>query len=601
MRLVTRFRSYRWFLVARIVLPLVLVIFALVSVGGYLYQNIITTLLIERHRQLASLMAASVSQVLDSYADVLEATGSQFPLENPEQGRLDQILGQASGALEVFNGGVVVVDHTGSVIDESAHTAIRLGPSVQDLPVFRLIQSNLTPGFGDLQVLERQGEEYFIVAVPLAEADGSLAGALLGILDLQTAAFGEPLRQFTADEARHAYLVDQSGTIIFHPDDEEIGRDLGDRPFVVEMSAGRSGGMLTRGLDGERLVEGFAPIPGTDWGLIVQESWASVSSPLRTFDAVIVLIGAVVAGAVVFLAWRSVEQVIGPIQWLAKQSTRLADEEQIEPPEGLSEESGIQEIDALERAFYRMAKKVSDYRAGLHRYVGAITRSQEDERRRIARDLHDETVQGLLAMNRHLELYQSQTTDADHLERLDTLKTMVNDLIVGVRQINRDLRPLILEDLGLVPALQTLVREAHRGIGAVREAEFELRGESDALGAEQELTLYRITQEALANVRKHAEAESVRVDLIFDDHEVQLEIRDDGVGFEVPTSMTDFARRGNYGLLGIQERVWAVGGTASIRSSPGAGVHLSITMPARGSDDSRVHPGGLPPSAQADV
>jgi len=579
-RLPDRFRSYRWYIIARIVLPLALVIFALVFVGGVLYQRAVAALVVERHQQLASLMAVSVSQVLESYAGVLEALGGRTSLTDLEQGIPGSFLEDAGEALEVFNGGVVLADREGTVIAASEDIRIRLGPGVADLEVFRSVRENLAPAFGDLQEIGASGDEYFIVAVPLGEAPTGFSGALLGILDLRTAAFGEPLRRLTAGEARHAYLVDRNGTIVFHPDAAEIGRDLGDRPFVNEMSAGQSGGLLIRGPGGERLVEGFAPIPGTSWGLIVQESWASVASPLRTFDALVILVGVVVTIAVVFLAWSSVEQVITPIRGLAEQSTRLAEEEQVEPPAGrLPRESGIREIDALERAFYRMATKVDHYRAGLHRYVGAITRSQEEERRRIARDLHDETVQSLLAIARHLELYRSQTDDPAQLQRLESLSAMVDETLAGVRQINRDLRPLMLEDLGLVPALQTLVREARQGVEAIEAAEIEVIGEKINLSAEQELALYRITQEALANARKHAQASRVTVALIFDVNLVRLEIGDDGVGFEVPGSMTDFARRGHYGLLGIQERVLALEGSASIRAAPGQGTRLSVILP----------------------
>lgn len=576
-----RFRSYRWFIVGRIVLPLALVIFALVFVGGILYQQVISALVIDRHQQLADMMAVSVSQVLVGAVDILEAVGSQTDFSNQEPGNIDTLLQQASEALVFFNGGVIAVDRTGSVVTESSDTAIQLGPSVSDLEVYRQVQKTLSPAVGDLQNSEDPGEEYILIAIPVGDERTGFAGALVGILDLRTASFGEPLRSLTADEARHAYLVDSNGRIIFHPDEEEIGRDLGDRPFADEMSDRRSGGWLTRGPDGERLVEGFAPIPGTDWGLIVQESWASVASSLQVFDAIIILVGVIFTIAILFLAWRSVEQVINPIQLLAEQSTRLAEDEQIEPSLELLQESGIQEIDALEHTFYRMAMKVNNYRSGLHSYVGEITRSQEEERRRISRDLHDETVQSLLAMARHLELYQSQTSDPEHLERLINLKDMVDETITGVRQINRDLRPLMLEDLGLEPALRTLVRDAQHGPGAVGEAQFETVGDKIDLEPEQELALYRITQEALANVRKHARAAMLKVDLIYDINMVRLEINDDGVGFEVPGAMTDFARKGNFGLLGIKERVLAVGGTAAIHSTPGEGTRVSVILPVR--------------------
>jgi signal transduction histidine kinase len=337
------------------------------------------------------------------------------------------------------------------------------------------------------------------------------------------------------------------------------------------VAAGRSGGSLLRGPDGERLVEAFAPIPGTEWGLVIQESWTSVANSLRVFDALIIGVGLVVIIAVILLTWRNVERVTAPIQILAEESARLAQGKQIEA----LQESGIQEIDALENAFFKMATKINHYRTGLHRYVGAITDSQEAERRRIARDLHDETVQSLLAIERYLELYQTRNNDREHNEQLNNLKAMVEQTLQGVRQINRDLRPLILEDLGLVPALQTLVREARQSVGAVGEAEFKTGQANVDLQPEQELALYRITQEALVNVRKHADASHVSVHLDIDDDSVHLQIVDDGV----PPAITDFARRGSYGLVGIRERALAVGGTASIRSAPGEGTRGTVILP----------------------
>ena len=575
MRLPRRFRSYRSHILLWIVAPLALAILTLVLAGGFFYQQVISTLVVDRHAQLANLMAASVSQVLDSYAGVLETLGSQATRHSTVTGPGQIPLEEAGQALDVFNGGLVVVDAAGSVIQTSPDLAIDIGATVADMEIFRALQAEPTPKFTDLQNGANLGKEFFLVAVPLQDEGDRFSGALLGVVDLSTASFGEPLRQLTAVEGRHAYLLDRDGTIIFHPDESEIGQALVDRSFVQEINAGRSGGLLLRGPDGERLVEGFAPIPGTEWGLVIQESWASVANSVLVFDRIIIAVGVVVTLTVLFLAWRSVERVTAPIQMLAEQSSQLAQGRKIEP----LQEKGIREIDALEEAFFKMARKINNYRNGLHRYVEAITDSQEEERRRIARELHDETVQSLLAIERHIELYQSQDRDPEHRQQLDNLRRMVEHTLQGVRQINRDLRPLILEDLGLAPALQTLVREAHQGVGAVDEVEFEKSGEKTGLQPEQELALYRITQEALTNVRKHAQATHVKVSLAFETGQVRLQIEDNGVGFQVPPAMTDFARQDSFGIMGMQERVWALGGSVEIQSAPGEGTRVLVTLP----------------------
>jgi signal transduction histidine kinase len=283
----------------------------------------------------------------------------------------------------------------------------------------------------------------------------------------------------------------------------------------------------------------------------------------------------VTVGLVVYLLWQGVSRITTPVRLLVEQTVRLAAGESIERIPA----QGIDEIDVLERAFAQMATQIASYRAGLRRYAGAITQSQEDELRRVARDLHDETIQSLVTMARRLELLQASEGDPERLARLGQLQTMVTNTVEGVRQISHDLRPLILEDLGLIPALRGLIRLAHEGEGAVPHAKLEISGEPAGLGAEQELALYRITQEALTNVRKHARATGVRVSVGFDSTAVRLEISDDGRGFEVPDSLTQLAQRGNFGLMGIQERVWAVGGSLSIKSTAGQGTRVSVTMP----------------------
>jgi two-component system, NarL family, sensor histidine kinase UhpB len=182
----------------------------------------------------------------------------------------------------------------------------------------------------------------------------------------------------------------------------------------------------------------------------------------------VLAIGSAVIVLITVFLWRGLDRISAPIQSLHDSTEKLAKGENIEP----IEESGIDEIDALGRAFMKMGTQISAYRVGLRRYVGAITKSQEEERLRIARELHDDTIQSLLALSRRLELYQSSESNLERREKLAELQDMATRTLVGIRQISRDLRPLILEDMGLIPALQTLVRAARLGDGAIPHAKF---------------------------------------------------------------------------------------------------------------------------------
>lgn len=241
--------------------------------------------------------------------------------------------------------------------------------------------------------------------------------------------------------------------------------------------------------------------------------------------------------------------------------------------------SGDPAVDALARHLADLAGQIEGYRAGLRRYARAVRDSQEEERRRIARELHDGTLQSLLAVVRRLEFYAQAEPDPAPRARLAELLHMVSDAAAGVRLISRDLRPPILEDLGLEPALRMLVAAAREGEGAVPHASLHVQGEAERLEPSVELALFRIAQEALANIRRHARATGLELRLMVEPAAVTLEVHDDGLGFEVPESLAGLAAHGHFGLLGMQERAWAAGGALEVAATPGLGTRLRVRIP----------------------
>jgi two-component system sensor histidine kinase UhpB len=288
--------------------------------------------------------------------------------------------------------------------------------------------------------------------------------------------------------------------------------------------------------------------------------------------SVVGLAALVVAG---LLLWQGVRRITRPVQRLAAQTTRLAAGDEVEPLPA----SGIVEIDQLEQAFAQTARQIAAYRAGLRRYVGALTNAREEEQRRVARELHDETTQSLLAILRRIELYRAAEAGPAQQARLAELQALVANTLNGVRQISRDLRPLALEDLGLMPALRALAQAWSEADPAALPVQFTLAGHDVPLDPQQEMAVYRITQEALANVRKHARATRVEIHLSFDGERVCLDVQDNGTGFEPPPALAELAQRGHFGLMGMQERAWAAGGVLVLQTKPGHGTRLRATLP----------------------
>jgi signal transduction histidine kinase len=211
-------------------------------------------------------------------------------------------------------------------------------------------------------------------------------------------------------------------------------------------------------------------------------------------------------------------------------------------------------------------------------YVRQIADAQEDERKRIARDLHDETAQGLIEIARCVD----DLGGGEHglpksvAERLDQLHQQIDDLLRGVRRFSRDLRPSILDDLGLFPAVESLMEDlGQNGI----EIELHVSGSPRRLTPEVELTLYRIFQEALNNVKRHAQASQVVAAIEFEDDRIIVAVCDDGRGFEMPARINDLAVLGQFGFVGMLERVRLLRGIITIQSEVDRGTTVMVEMP----------------------
>jgi signal transduction histidine kinase len=159
---------------------------------------------------------------------------------------------------------------------------------------------------------------------------------------------------------------------------------------------------------------------------------------------------------------------------------------------------------------------------------------------------------------------------------LGEVRELIDRIITGVRGFTADLRPDILDDIGLVPALKWLTNRLNNGDGVV--ARLNIVGEERRLPPETELTLFRIAQEALSNVRRHASATIATVALKFDERKVAMSISDNGRGFELPCIISEFTRQHKLGLTGIAERVHLLDGRYKFESSPGKGTVVRIEI-----------------------
>ncbi len=228
--------------------------------------------------------------------------------------------------------------------------------------------------------------------------------------------------------------------------------------------------------------------------------------------------------------------------------------------------------------------------ADLHRRLQARTaelehlstrmvEQHEEERRRLSLELHDETAQVFSSVKMQLGVAREQA-DPALARRLDRALQLIDTGMLSIRNITNDLRPSLLDDLGLLPALRSLVAEFAGRSGL--EARLEAPETLPAMSSEAELALFRALQEGLTNVARHAEAERVIVEIGVEHAQLVVRVRDNGRGFDSGPDLERFERDGHLGLAGMRERITALGGTLDVKGGPGPGVGLEILLPIDG-------------------
>ncbi len=236
------------------------------------------------------------------------------------------------------------------------------------------------------------------------------------------------------------------------------------------------------------------------------------------------------------------------------------------------------EMIRLARTFNASLDAIERDRQTLRELSNQVVRAQEEERRRISRELHDDTAQLLFAQILQVSVLK-ESDDPDVRAMAETLESSAVEALEGVRRLALELRPPELDDLGLDAALTELVKrfEAQSGV----RSELQIKGQSPEITGDTELILYRIVQESLTNISKHAQARHAWVSLTKDPLSLIVGVRDDGNGFEVERPQGEEGGAVKLGLFGMQERAALIGGTLRIRSTPGAGTEITAIVPVR--------------------
>jgi PAS domain S-box-containing protein len=232
--------------------------------------------------------------------------------------------------------------------------------------------------------------------------------------------------------------------------------------------------------------------------------------------------------------------------------------------------------------FQNIARDVTEQKKmneNLRFYLQQATRAQEEERKRISHELHDDTIQALVVLSRQLDALATSSNGLSEevKKRLEDLWQQTDSVLQGVRRLSQDLRPAAIDRLGLLPAVQWLAEEVTKYSGVATSVN--ILGKEHRLPEEVAIALFRIIQEALRNVWRHSGATKAEIVLQFTDSRTKITISDNGKGFVLDGKIGDLAKQGKLGLAGMQERVQLVGGTIQVQSAPAKGTTITVEAP----------------------
>ncbi|MFA0887576.1 MAG: sensor histidine kinase [Synergistales bacterium] len=320
-----------------------------------------------------------------------------------------------------------------------------------------------------------------------------------------------------------------------------------------------------------------AVYPAGDTGLFVMAavSWKDLLGPMLHFGLLLpILVGLVgLAGLVgVYALWKA---VIFPLKSLEAEVSSLEWGKDLPEPR---DEAAVAEIGKLREEFFHLAQTAIDRSALWKRYALDLVRVQEDERARLARDLHDGPLQDVTAMIQRARLFAaSGATEPGKSVHLGLLEESAQAAVKEIRSLCDELSPPWLE-LGLAGALTELVERLSRHLGVKIQVEAD-SGVGENLSKERTLALFRVAQEALHNSARHSGAPEVQVRLYREGGELILELEDEGSGFEVPEDLARLRILGHRGLANMEERMALVGGELAVDSTRGRGTRVRARVP----------------------
>ena len=439
-----------------------------------------------------------------------------------------------------------------------------------------------------------------LIITPFKDNEDKVIGVLACSIDIEQAGIGAFIPEIRVGRTGYTEIVDQNGIVLSRTRPGSPPRlfERSDHPdrFAELISQGQAtvgtchrcheaGGEVERRRD----MLAFAPLSTASWAVAIRQSEEEALAPTRQMERGFLILGMILLVCTLLLIWAMMQGIVNPIRMLTLAAKKVA----VNDFAAAVPLQRGDEIGELSAAFDNMRQEIArsrdemmhHYKAAKHKeelrgqLLSSVIGAQEEERKRIARELHDEYGQTLTGLIMSIESLEDMLTPAQSQfrEKLANAKSVLGHTLADMRKLTLDLRPASLDDLGLLAAIRTHIQTF------LSETEIEVKfrhnGINQRLNPAVETAIFRIIQEAIHNVIKHANASRIDVDLTAKDGKIIASIEDNGQGFDVEAIYDSKIGTRSLGILGIQERTAILNGDFSISSHPGQGTRLEVAIP----------------------
>jgi signal transduction histidine kinase len=572
---------------------------------------------LEKQLAIANLVASSLDQRLNGAWALLETTAAQPELKEasqlPQSGPASA-LRDAQLQLSSYGRRLYWLDAQGNVLwTEPLDEAIVSKP-FSDFPAIRPVLENGTSYVSSLLQPPDSDPPYFLLTTPISGPTGEIEGLLVEEIVTDQLGLEGVLSETTAGGTAYIEVVDHEGAILASSlpglDHELIHTEQFTKLINNQESTVGTCHRCHTG-DGAEVrrtdeVLAFAPLSAAPWGVAVRQPSSEVMAPVNYLRRQILLGGAVALIVALLVTWRFItRQVLQPIQALDEASAQFAAGNlDVTLPGG-----GIDEVARLtanlEHMRVRLDATLEDHRrwnealeemveertrelatlyeqlegreAMCKRLLGKVLTTQEEERARLARELHDSIGQSLTAVIMTTNAVEN-SLPADLVtgkEKLANVRNIAVQSLHDLRGLIFDLRPEVLDDLGLGLALHSQVKKYLEPAGV--QVQLRAAGLKDQLPAEVETAVFRVVQEAVTNIARHAQANKANISLTKKGDRLIVRVEDNGVGFDPDLVMQK--QQHAWGLRGMEERITLLGGKFYVGSRPGNGTLVLAEVP----------------------